>query len=143
MHKVLEIYQKSFELREQLYANEQTSLSLRDVYGSYERLAYINEQIAKYKIFKKKYLNESLHLYTKALLIAEQLVKIEDTIDAYDDFMLILYRIAMHPYTISKIKKELLMKAIKIAEMLYDNLPNERYENFLMMFYKELIGMGE
>ena len=73
----------------------------------------------------------------------KQLAKSESTIDAYDDLAVSLYKVAMHEYTDTKTKKQLLTRAVQVAKMLYDNLPNERYEIFVRVFERELKKMGE
>ena len=73
----------------------------------------------------------------------EQLIESDNTINAYDDLAVSLYKVAMHEYTDKQTKKQLLERAVLIAKMLYDNLPNERYEIFVRVFERELKNMGK
>ena len=49
----------------------------------------------------------------------------------------------MHEYTDKQTKKQLLTRGLQVAKMLYDNLPNERYEAFVRGVERELKKMGE
>lgn len=138
LEKALELYQKCLTAFEALALFSVTMQSKIDLSVSYNKLADVYERLGG-----TDNLIKSLKLYQKSLNIFKNLVKSENSIKAYDGLVVILYKIAMHPYTDKKDKKELLIQAVQIAKMLYDNLPNEKYETFLMMFYKELIGMGE
>ena len=90
----------------------------------------------------KDNLQKALELYKKDMEICEQLSASENTINAYDDLAVSLYRVAMHEYTDTKNKKQLLTRGLQVAKMLYDNLPNERYETFVEVFEEELEKMG-
>lgn len=53
------------------------------------------------------------------------------------------YKVAMHPYTDKQTKKQLLERGLQVAEMLYDNLPNERYKEVIEEFEEELKNIDE
>ncbi len=125
-------------MREKLSASENTSESKRDLSVSYEKVAGIYEQLGG-----RENLNKALELCQKYLELSEQLAESESTIDAYDDLAVSLYKVAMHEYADKQTKKQLLTRGLQVAKMLYDNLPNERYKTFLVVFYRELMGMSE
>lgn len=131
--KALELYQKALELSEQLEKTIGTNASKRDLSISYERAAGIYEALGgKENLFK------ALELYQKTLNLREQLAENENTISAYDDLAISLFSVATHEYTDTKTKKQLLKRGLQISRVLYDNMPNERYEAFCGFFQQEL-----
>ena len=126
------------EMSEQILNATGTNDAKREVAVSYNRIAGIYEQLGG-----KDNLKKALELYQKCLDIKEQLAESESTIDAYDDLAVSLYKVAMHEYTDPKTKKQLLTRGLQVAKMLYDNLPNERYETLVRDFERELKKMSE
>ena len=128
LQNALDLYQKALVLSEQLSASVNTSESKRDLSVSYNKVADIYEKLGGKDNLQK---------------LEEQLSASENTINTYDDLAVSLSKVAMHEYTDKQTKKQLLERAVLIAKMLYDNLPNERYEIFVRVFERELKNMGK
>ena len=126
LQEALVLYQKSQAIKERYDSAEGTPESKRELSVSYMRTAGICEQLGS-----REDLQTALELYQNSVEINERLATKEQTVSAYDLLAVSLYQLALHPFTEAKTREQILTRALLIAEMLYENMPCERYEAFI------------
>lgn len=133
LEHALELYQKGLEINEQLAKEVGTAEIKRDLAICCYKVGGIYEELGG-----KGDLEQSLELYHKSLEISEQLANTLKTSLAYDDLVIGLQGVAVHPLTAVSDKKKLLNRGLKILKMLYAQTKMDRYKDIMNFISEEL-----
>lgn len=118
------MYERSVEIAEELVEVEGSIQSKHNLMVSYERLGDICARQGGEKTLERAY-----EVYEKNVEIATKLAETEQTIAAYDDLAAGLFRMALHPFTTERIRKQYLVDVKAITEILDEKTRNKRYQN--------------